>query len=273
MRHRGGQCFLSRGWQWEHHGTGDAGGSSLQAQYRYDAYGNTLSKSGTLADANVYRFSSKEVNATMLALGAPELYYYGYRFYDPTLQRWVNRDPLATGTTAQEPYSIGITSRMQTIKRKVSTPLERWGWFGPNLYQYSGNDPVNNLDALGLWTLQVGFTISGDWGWGNFFGSVGFTIDTQGHFDGFYTGGGGAAVAAGGSAGVTVQVSNAKCNNDLSGPFGYGSLGGGLGPYGSLDGFWGNSAGGPVFGGGGTFGVGLGGGGSVGVSGTGIHPL
>ena len=33
---------------------------AMVAQYRYDAYGNLLSSAGSLASANVYRFSSKE---------------------------------------------------------------------------------------------------------------------------------------------------------------------------------------------------------------------
>ena len=61
---------------------------SRVAEYVYDPYGNTISSAGTLATANVYRFSSKEVNADS------GLYYYGYRFYDPHLQRWLNRDPV-----------------------------------------------------------------------------------------------------------------------------------------------------------------------------------
>jgi RHS repeat-associated protein len=62
---------------------------SVVASYRYDPFGNPLSKSGTLADANVYRFSSKEIHTNSL------MYYYGYRFADPNLQRWLNRDPIA----------------------------------------------------------------------------------------------------------------------------------------------------------------------------------
>jgi RHS repeat-associated protein len=58
------------------------------ATYKYDPYGNTISSSGSLASANVYRFSSKEIHVNSL------LYYYGYRFYDPNLQRWLNRDPI-----------------------------------------------------------------------------------------------------------------------------------------------------------------------------------
>jgi RHS repeat-associated protein len=60
----------------------------LAASYRYDPFGNALSWSGSLADDNVYRFSSKEFHAQS------GLYYYGYRFYAPSLQRWLNRDPL-----------------------------------------------------------------------------------------------------------------------------------------------------------------------------------
>src|SRR6266481_189134 len=61
---------------------------AMVASYRYDPFGNTISSSGTLASANIYRFSSKEIHANS------GMYYYGYRFYDPNLQRWVNRDPI-----------------------------------------------------------------------------------------------------------------------------------------------------------------------------------
>jgi len=61
---------------------------ALAASYRYDPFGNTISSSGTLATTNIYRFSSKEVHANS------GMYYYGYRFYDPDSQRWINRDPV-----------------------------------------------------------------------------------------------------------------------------------------------------------------------------------
>ena len=60
----------------------------LVASYTYDPFGNMLSMSGPLADANVYRFSSKEFGRNS------GLYYYGYRFYDANSQRWLNRDPI-----------------------------------------------------------------------------------------------------------------------------------------------------------------------------------
>ena len=57
------------------------------ASYRYDPFGNVVSKSGALADANVYRFSTKELHVKS------GLIYYLYRFYSPNWQRWANRDP------------------------------------------------------------------------------------------------------------------------------------------------------------------------------------
>jgi RHS repeat-associated protein len=61
----------------------------LVASYTYDPFGRPLSSSGSLATANVYRFSSKEIHANT------GFYYYGFRYYDPLAQRWINRDPIA----------------------------------------------------------------------------------------------------------------------------------------------------------------------------------
>jgi len=86
---------------------------ALAASYRYDPFGNTISSSGSLADANVYRFSSKMIHANS------GLYYYGYRWYAPDVQRWLNRDPIGE-------------------------------WGSINLSSFVGNSSVNEIDALGL---------------------------------------------------------------------------------------------------------------------------
>ena len=65
----------------------DANGNTV-AQYTYDAFGNIISKSGPLADFFRHRFSTKYYDAET------RLYYYGYRFYHPSLMRWLNRDPI-----------------------------------------------------------------------------------------------------------------------------------------------------------------------------------
>ena len=86
---------------------------AMVASYRYDPFGNLISSSGTLASANVYRFSSKEIHVNS------GMYYYGYRFYDPNLQRWINRDPI-------------------------------WERGGRNLYRFVSADPVSRRDKAGL---------------------------------------------------------------------------------------------------------------------------
>jgi RHS repeat-associated protein len=83
------------------------------ARYLYDPFGNILSQSGPLAAANLYRFSSKEQHINS------GLSYYLYRFYDHSLHKWLNRDPISESG-------------------------------GNNLYRFSGNDPLNLCDALGL---------------------------------------------------------------------------------------------------------------------------
>jgi len=90
----------------------------LAAKYLYDPYGNMLGMNGSLAAINHYRFSSKEWNDN------EELYYYLYRFYDPNLQRWLNRDPLG---------ELG----------------------GINLYGFVEDRPINMLDLYGLKPLTA----------------------------------------------------------------------------------------------------------------------
>jgi hypothetical protein len=49
-----------------------------------------------------------------------QLKYYGFRFYDPNLQRWLNRDP-----------------------------IQEWG--GINLYVFVDNTPARKIDPFGEW--------------------------------------------------------------------------------------------------------------------------
>ncbi len=97
------------------------------ARYVYDPFGKVILKSGTLADENLYRFSSKECHLNS------DLAYYGYRYYDPDAQRWINADPI------QE--SGGI-----------------------NLYEFVVENPNGYIDPQGL-TIYL-CTRTTDWGVG-----------------------------------------------------------------------------------------------------------
>ena len=58
------------------------------AEYAYDAFGNTITATGSMASVFPHRFSTKYYDAET------DLYYYGYRYYSPSLGRWISRDPI-----------------------------------------------------------------------------------------------------------------------------------------------------------------------------------
>ena len=60
----------------------------IVAEYAYDAFGNTIYEDGDMADVFPHRFSTKYYDAET------DLYYYGYRYYSPSLGRWISRDPI-----------------------------------------------------------------------------------------------------------------------------------------------------------------------------------
>jgi RHS repeat-associated protein len=102
------------------------GNQNIVARYEYDAYGRLIGMWGTNAAANVYRFSSKQYDAVT------GLYYYGSRYYDPVLQRWLNHDPL------QERFDF-------------------------NLYRFNYNSPLAYVDSNGRNPLLVLFLVGAAW--------------------------------------------------------------------------------------------------------------
>jgi RHS repeat-associated protein len=91
---------------------------ALAGSYRYDPFGRLIGTHTGLAARNTQRFSSKDWH------NPSGFYYFGYRFYDPATQRWLNRDPMGEEG-------------------------------GVNLYGYVGNNPINNVDPDGRAALPV----------------------------------------------------------------------------------------------------------------------
>jgi RHS repeat-associated protein len=75
----------------------------------------------------VYRFSSKELLTTC------SLYYYGYRFYDPNLQRGPNRDPLG---------ELGFEATRNAAESVLGGE--------PNRFAFVFNNPYGFIDSDGL---------------------------------------------------------------------------------------------------------------------------
>ena len=96
----------------------NAANNALAAQYEYDPFLGITRASGALAFVNPFLGSTKFFDAET------GLYYYGFRYYDPSAGRWLSRDP-----------------------------IEENG--GTSIYGYVGNSSPNYIDNVGLvgtWT-------------------------------------------------------------------------------------------------------------------------
>jgi RHS repeat-associated protein len=85
----------------------------LRAKYEYGPFGETLTAEGDLAGDNPMRWSTKYTD------GESGLVYYGYRYYNAGMGRWMSRDP------------IGEQG-------------------GENLFAFAGNSGINSIDPFGL---------------------------------------------------------------------------------------------------------------------------
>jgi RHS repeat-associated protein len=83
---------------------------STLAQYAYEPFGNTTVTSGS--STNPYEYTGRENDGT-------GLYYYRARYYSPTTMRFLSEDPSGFGA-------------------------------GPNFYAYTGDNPIDFDDPLGL---------------------------------------------------------------------------------------------------------------------------
>ncbi|MCX5698906.1 MAG: hypothetical protein NTX01_04335, partial [Candidatus Omnitrophica bacterium] len=99
-------------------------------KYAFDAFGNITTQAGSTT--NNYRFQTKELHPQS------GLVYFGSRWYNPTIGRWMSPDPL------------GMVD-------------------GPNVYCYLSNNPINDIDPWGLCAEGGGgfFGKVGDWLWNN----------------------------------------------------------------------------------------------------------
>ena len=105
-----------------------ASDGSPTGRYEYGPFGEPIRVSGPAAANNPFRFSTKRTcNTTDLVL-------YEYRAYSTSTGRWSNRDPLSE--LGHRTYLARRSSRIRSD--------------AGNLYEFVGNNPVNQTDPLGL---------------------------------------------------------------------------------------------------------------------------
>lgn len=105
----------------------NAATGAIDAAYEYDGFGNTLRANGRYARENPLRFSTKYWDAEI------GLYYYGFRYYAPSLGRFLTRDPIGEAG-------------------------------GLNLYAMAGNNTVDRIDVFGLSSpYDASFSLGGDY--------------------------------------------------------------------------------------------------------------
>jgi RHS repeat-associated protein len=104
------------------------------AQYEYGPFGEVARATGPMAKVNPFRFSTKYQD------DETDLLYYGYRFCNQSMGRWLSRDPLGdysflslyrSGKSLQEARELG------------------WRSLKP-LYIFVENDPSDRTDSVGL---------------------------------------------------------------------------------------------------------------------------
>jgi RHS repeat-associated protein len=167
---------------------------TVVAAYAYDDFGSPLAKLGTFEQP--MRFSTQPYDETT------GLVRYSYRFYAPSLGRWLNRDP------------IGESG-------------------GLNLYAFVGNNPVNFIDPFGLDTYELNRML-GDSGMPVLSGNSGelvshtlfYTTDGNGNVEHTYSWNpSGNATVMDGNKGIWeidngVDLEAARINQGLNNPWG-----------------------------------------------------
>ncbi|MFC1461731.1 RHS repeat domain-containing protein, partial [Verrucomicrobiota bacterium] len=109
---------------------------TVAAHFEYGPYGGIIAKTGAKADDFVFLFSSKYLDQDT------GLYYYGYRYYSPSLGRWLSRDPIEEeGASVLQGGQFSILlDTMLSSKQNIETLL----------YVFLRNQSISTYDPFGL---------------------------------------------------------------------------------------------------------------------------
>lgn len=140
-------------------------GGVTDTTYASEPFGRTTQ---TGSSTNAFQFTGRENDGT-------GLFYFRARYYSPTLQRFINEDPL------------GLKSGDE------------------NFYAYTFNSPTNLTDPSGLLVIGAGGSFAGG-GLGVVDGAAGVVVDFKGNVGGFVSGSGSVGFQFAAASGGTVLV-------------------------------------------------------------------
>jgi RHS repeat-associated protein len=142
-----------------------ASSGTVTANYEYGPFGEVIRATGPMAKVNPFMFSTKFYD------WESGLYYYGYRYYNPSTGRWPSRDPLTEpgfsllrqqasrvvsnnripdANTSTTSCSSCRKSQGQSSTASGQSKCQGKGKCQDDLYVFVGNDPISKWDYLGL---------------------------------------------------------------------------------------------------------------------------
>jgi len=124
-------------------GLAAAPGGPVSARYEYGPFGEPIRVTGPAAGPSPFRFSTKRTDSTT------DLVLYEYRLYNPSLGRWLSRDPMwelgfTFGTTGER------LGRAQDFDEDEEPRIRLPHQETESLYGFVVNAPINHVDPLGL---------------------------------------------------------------------------------------------------------------------------
>jgi RHS repeat-associated protein len=149
------------------------------AHREYDPFGNTIVATGSMVNDFHFWFSTKYLDHET------GLYYYGYRYYSPSLGRWLSRDPIG------DEGSIYWLQKQQVVKKQQNISMgmpiiyykhnNTFDMISKDIninpqslldvhrirhpYAFTDNGPNNRYDILGLeWRTEISKEwVAGSW--------------------------------------------------------------------------------------------------------------
>jgi RHS repeat-associated protein len=121
----------------------NAANGSFAGNWEYGPFGELIRATGPMAKLNPFMFSTKFYD------WETGLYYYGYRYYNPSTGRWLSRDPMQEEAFVSNFNLYGDDEFAWA--RLVLTALQP-------PYNFIGNDANSHYDLLGLASVAITVT-------------------------------------------------------------------------------------------------------------------